>query len=200
MRVIKEKLIKKNYTASIINRITKQVKRKESSLSENSNNTQNLTDLSYVSAPYIRGTSEKAARVLQKHNIKLCHKPANTIKNQVCFLKDKRNNLDKAGVVYGLGCNECDVVYVGETGRQVKDRMQEHRKDVERKKQASKISNHVEATGHSFDFENVSVLDSCSSAKTRRLLEGVHTALRPNSINRAIQLPESYFAILNFDR
>jgi len=59
---------------------------------------------------------------------------------------------DAAGVIYRLDCNDCDAVYVGETGRQVKDRMREHQSDILKSKPVSKVYRHVNASGHSFDF------------------------------------------------
>jgi hypothetical protein len=35
----------------------------------------------------------------------------------MCKLKDKRQTEDQAGVVYKIDCNDCNAVYVGETGR-----------------------------------------------------------------------------------
>ena len=54
-------------------------------------------------------------------------------------MKDKRTVQEKAGVVYRLDCKDCDAKYVGETGRQVQDRMAEHKRDIEKKKPASKV-------------------------------------------------------------
>ena len=41
--------------------------------------------------------------------------------------KDKRDELEKSGVVYSMRCNDCDQVYVGETARNAKVRAKEHR-------------------------------------------------------------------------
>ena len=36
--------------------------------------------------------------------------------------------------VFKLSCNDCDVVYIGETGRLLKQQTEEHRKDVDKVK------------------------------------------------------------------
>ena len=102
---------------------------------------------------------------MRKYDIKLAHKPTRTLKHELTRIKDKQPAFNKAGVVYKLDCNECDAVYVGKTGRQVKDRMQEHQNDIVKGKPISKVYHHVNETGHSFNFDNVSVLDSCQSVK-----------------------------------
>ena len=69
----------------------------------------------------------------------MAHKPKRTLRNELCHLKDKHIENDRSGVVYGLDCNDCSAIYVGETGRQVKERMKEHRDDIIKKKPVSKV-------------------------------------------------------------
>ena len=137
------------------------------------------------------------ARIFNKFDVKIAHKPTRTIRNELCNLKDKRSNNDRAGVVYGLDCESCPSIYVGESGRQVKDRMKEHQSDILKKKPVSKIYCHTAETGHSFDFENVRILDSCSNVRVRRQLESAHTYLQSNSINRAIEFNSIYHPAIN---
>ena len=86
----------------------------------------------YYGTPCNRGTSECTACVLKKINITLGFKSTKTFKNIVCKLKDRRNNLEKAGVVYKIECKDCESNYVGETGRCLQDRINEHKKDVQK--------------------------------------------------------------------
>ena len=74
----------------------------------------------------------------------LFHKPTRKLRNELCHMKDKRTVQEKAGVVYRLDCKDCDAKYVVETGRQVQDRMAEHKRDIEKKKPASKVFQHVQ--------------------------------------------------------
>ena len=151
----------------------------------------------FISAPYIKGTSERVARILKQYNIKLAHKPTRTLKHELCHLKDKRLTQDAAGVIYRLDCNDCDAVYVGETGRQVKDRMREHQSDILKAKPVSKVYSHVNASGHSFDFQNVRILDSSQHVKIRLQLESIHTELQSNPINRSLTLNNIYHPIFH---
>ena len=146
----------------------------------------------YISVPYISGTSEKLKRIFHKYNVEVAHKPSRNLRSELCCLKDRRTNDEKSGVVYRIGCKDCDAKYVGETGRQVRDRMSEHQRDIRNKKSASKVYEHVRNTGHSFNFEDVSVLDNCAHRKTRLHLESIHTFKENNSINRALILNDTY--------
>ena len=70
--------------------------------------------------------------------------------------------------------------------------MTEHQRDITNKKKVSKVYEHVSRTGHSFNFDNVSVLDNCSNRKTRLHLESIHTYKQTNSINRSLILNSTY--------
>ena len=117
--------------------------------------------------------------------------------SELCKLKDKKTAHEKAGVVYRIDCGNCDAKYVGETGRQVKERMLEHQRDIRTKKPASKVYEHVRDTGHDFKFNEVSVLDNSSHRKTRLHLESIHTFKETNSINRSLILNPTYWPLFS---
>ena len=55
--------------------------------------------------PYVKGVSERLARIFKKYDIETIHKPSTTLKNLLCNkMKDKVHDLDKTGSVY---YNEC---------------------------------------------------------------------------------------------
>ena len=95
-----------------------------------------------------------------------------------------------------MKCKDCAVIYVGESGRQIRDRFREHKNDIVKKKQMSNVYAHVRDFGHSFDFDNAVVLDSCPDGRLRRQLESVHTYLQQNPINRAINFNSIYHPAL----
>ena len=146
----------------------------------------------FASVPYVAGTSERLSRIFRKYDINIAHQPSRKLKNELCHLKDRRPVAEKAGVVYKLACGDCNACYVGETGRQVEDRMVEHRRDINNRKITSKVFEHVNNTGHNFDFDNVSILDQCKHKKVRLHLESVHTYMHSNSINRSLIMDSAY--------
>ena len=147
---------------------------------------------SYISIPYIPGTSERLKRLFKRYNLEVAHLPTRKLRSEICHLKDKKTPQEKAGVVYRIDCENCDARYVGETGRQVRDRMAEHEKDIQMKKPASKVSEHVQQTGHRFKFNEVSILDNSNHRKTRLHLESIHTFKDTNAINRSLILNSTY--------
>ena len=75
--------------------------------------------------------TEKTQRIMRKYNIATGVKPYSTLRNTFVHPKDKRDTLEKCDVVYRIPCHNCDQVYIGETGRPLKVRMEEHHKEAE---------------------------------------------------------------------
>ena len=88
-----------------------------------------------VVLPYVKGISEKMARIFKRYDIETIHKPSSTLKNLLCQkMKDKIHLLDKTGAVYHTECmkKKCREErekddYVGETERVTRERLYEHR-------------------------------------------------------------------------
>jgi hypothetical protein len=67
--------------------------------------------------PYIKGTSERIARILRPFNISVAHKPTVTLRNTLTKVKDPTDTKTRIGTVYKVTCTECPATYIGETGR-----------------------------------------------------------------------------------
>ena len=83
-----------------------------------------------IGLPYIQGVSEKIKASLHTHNIGSYFRPVNKLREILVHPKDKTKKEDTCGIVYQIGCLNCDYVYIGETGRPFKKRLDEHIKDV----------------------------------------------------------------------
>ena len=68
---------------------------------------------------------------MRSYNIGTSFRPHTTIRQLLVHPKDKIDKEKQCGLVYQVGCQNCEKVYVGETGRQLGIRMAEHVKDVE---------------------------------------------------------------------
>ena len=64
----------------------------------NATNT-NATPVTTATIPYIKGTSETIARILQPYNIRVAHKPITTLRQLLTNVKDKDEPSDKRGAV-----------------------------------------------------------------------------------------------------
>ena len=93
----------------------------------NSTNTRPTT-VTMATVPYIKGTSETIARILQPHGIRVAHKPITTLRHLLTNVKDKVEPKDRQGAVYKIKCCNCPATYVGETGRNLNTPLTEHRR------------------------------------------------------------------------
>ena len=180
------------YSKGVIKKFEQKARRKFNRTNSDSGNNEEAEQKSFVSIPYIPGSSERLKRIFKKYDVEVAHQPTRKLRSELCHLKDKKTSQEKSGVVYKIDCEDCNAKYVGETGRQVRDRMTEHQRDIRNKKPASKVYEHVRETGHNFNFENISILDNCSNRKTRLHLESIHTFKQPNSINRSLIINPTY--------
>ena len=87
--------------------------------------------------------------------------------------KDVLNRLEKSGVIYKLIGKRCKVSYVGQTGRLLNTRVEEHKKNLGRKcNYHNVLSDHrKEYADHDFDWNNVEILHSESNKGKREFME-----------------------------
>ncbi|BHF84001.1 hypothetical protein SprV_0902715100 [Sparganum proliferum] len=149
--------------------------------------------------PYIANVSEAVARTLQPLGIGIAHKPEATIRRLVMKPKTPLPRGETANVVYRIPCSSCEANYVGETGKRLQTRMDEHARAVRRMDQLSLVAEHCAAFDHAFAFQDAEVLGQGSDQTVRETLEAWHTTT--TSINRCVTLPAAYQALrVKFNR
>ena len=98
--------------------------------------------------PYIKGVSEVLCRCLQYRGIRTVFKSDTTLRSHLVRPKDAQEPSKQDGVVYKIPC-ECGKVYIGETGRSIRERIKEHDRDIRFvRTQTSAVSEHANETGH----------------------------------------------------
>ena len=80
--------------------------------------------------PYIQGISEKFKKLCKCKGIQVYFKGTNTLRTQLVTPKDKEPKLQKSGIIYHYKCPDinCTEAYIGETGRALGNRVNEHLK------------------------------------------------------------------------
>ena len=87
-------------------------------------------------------------------------------------------------VVYRTKCNDCDVIYIGETKRSLRRRAADHSYAVTASNTThSGLAEHCIAKGHSVNSENFDVIDCDSNVHKRRIKESLHIAAHHNTCN-----------------
>ena len=99
--------------------------------------------------------------------------------------KDKLDKLSTHNIVYQINCNNCPATYIGTSKRFLKKRKDEHIRDVKNVNERSALVQHIaEWHNHTFDFDNIRILDVENNKIKREFSEMLNIYLHPNTINR----------------
>lgn len=154
----------------------------------------------YAVLPYVKGATEKIQRVLHGFKIKSAAKPVSTLKGLLSRPKDPVPQEQKTGVIYQIPCQDCDVVYIGETGRAFATRKKEHMTCVRLDKcDKSALADHANHTGHDIAWQESSILAQEPRWIQRRWLEAIKISKNKNCLfnkNSGRTLPDSYKELL----
>ena len=152
-----------------------------------------------MTVPYCAGLSEKLNRIFGKHNTRVASKPGKTIRDILVKPKDRTPQELQCGVIYKIPCADCDATYIGETGRQLKTRIGEHRKSVRLEGLSSAVGEHQMDTGHDIAWNDVSVLGTESRDYPRKVREAIEIRSQHPSLNRdqGLELPALYNRVLS---
>ena len=90
---------------------------------------------SQVVIPYVEGVSERVHRVLKKYGVATAMRPHTTLRCLLVHPKDKVELEEQGELVYQIPCKNCGAEYIGETGRLLNTRLEEHRKDADNTKE-----------------------------------------------------------------
>lgn len=119
------------------------------------------TSLKYFTLPYNRTLSGDMNKQYRKLNYKPVYKGFDKLNKFIKTQKDIVPHNSKNNVVYRIKCKNCDATYVGQTGRQLKTRINEHKKYINRNTtQQSVITNHCIDKNHEFDWDNILYTES----------------------------------------
>ncbi|BHF57186.1 hypothetical protein SprV_0100012900 [Sparganum proliferum] len=143
--------------------------------------------------PYIDGVSEAVSRLLRPLGIGIAHRPDSTIRHLVMRPKAPLPRGETTNVIYRVQCNSCEANYVGETGKRLQTRVNEHMRAVRRMDPLSLVAEHCADSGHTFAFQNAKILGRGNDRVARETIEAWHT--ETTSINRCVALPEAYQAL-----
>ena len=143
------------YPKSFINQTkARMLKRRNQVAGRAPKHTTNSTTTGTAVIPYSERTSEAISRVLAPLGIRTVARPT---RRKWRLLKDAKDRLPtdtQAGVVYAVGCKNCPKVYIGETGRTVKQRLKEHQDHTKKGNvDKSAIANHIITTGHEIHWQ-----------------------------------------------
>lgn len=164
-------------------------------------------NVTYIKLTYVKDLTERISNILKKENLGIAQKPENTIKRFHSKLKCKIPTELMSNIVYQIPCKECDKVYVGQTGRYLKTRVTEHKRDmtnilnpIKRKENNTALAEHTLETLHPFDFNNVKILSKQNNLKKRLMDEMICIQMKSNCVNKRADIENlntSYYNIIS---
>ena len=153
-----------------------------------------------VVLPYVKGVSEGVSRILRKYKIATAMKPHQTLRSLLVHPKYKVSIENKSDIVYSIPCKQCEKVYIGETSRNFKYRLDEHKKDVschqlsnytraESKTSLTEynkigITDHSVQENHVIDWEGAKAVDRESDTRARQIREAIQIRKSKSTMNR----------------
>lgn len=168
---VKNTLKLNNYPKKLVNQII--AKRVDCFYNNCKEKNENLNR--YISVPYVKGLGENLEKCLKKYNYSLAFKVNNKIKSKLFSkLKYKIDKNDRRNVVYEIKCKRCSSSYIGQTTQNLKKRMYGHKHSVKMKNiNASGLVKHAVDNRHSFNFENVKIIDTVPKLGERLVAESL---------------------------
>jgi len=188
-----------------INRRTKKLfntKLAPNSNKQINNDQTNGEEKKFFVLPYIRNITERAATIIRDTtNFRVGFRCCNKLDTIVKAHKNAIEIMSKTNIVYKIHCKECDVSYVGQTKRQIRTRIKEYRHNIKLDEtRHSVLTNHIVNHKHTFDWNNVRIMDSESNYNKRLVSEMLHIKEQRKGINLQKDtelLDESYFYLLD---
>ena len=73
--------------------------------------------------------------------------------------------------IYEIKCGTCKKIYVGETGRDLKQRIKEHKLDIRSGNDKNALFTHLRDSQHQIDFKNLQIIYPSTHSRKRRIIE-----------------------------
>ena len=196
-----EIFLKNGYPKKVIHRILYEEKREEKAPKEFDPNR-----IFYI--PF-HPRGRRLCKVLEeKFEMKTVHQKTKTLGDILKKKGRKPEIIHKKHVVYQIPCTQCDISYVGQTKKTVKQRMGEHERKCRQKtniqlltaeKQENGLAMHHVETGHEFAFQNIKILAEEKGLWRRLIREGIEIRRNKNLANlkRGYEISEIWDPFLN---
>ena len=159
------------------------------------------SSVSYFSVPYVQSLSERFKDITKDLDVRISYFSLNKLNRFIRTHKDSLCETSKSNVVYKINCKDCDASYVGQTGRQLRTRIIEHKNQIKHNTaNHSVITDHRLKFDHDFLWDDVEILDSEPIYHKRAISEMLFINRQKNSINLQTDtagLHASYVPVIN---
>ncbi|UYV74132.1 hypothetical protein LAZ67_11002211 [Cordylochernes scorpioides] len=142
---------------------------------------------SYCTLPYSYGI-ERISRALKKYNIKTIYQTPSNLKTLLRHpdTKHNTNNSQKSNLIYRIPCRSCPATYIGETGKTLEERTNQHRTALQNYSPLSLLVDHALKQDHIPNFDSTEIVyQNIKDKHSRLFLESWTSIEDKNSDKRA---------------
>ena len=140
---------------------------------------------SFTCLPYIHGTTDKIQCVLNDVGVKVAMRPFVTIGKSLPSLKDPLDVDEITGIICQVSCHDCPFVYIGQTKRDLKSRLSEHKRAMKyQRPEKSALCEHSITLDHIIDWNEATILSTEKDHAKRLFAENWLLYKSSNVINR----------------
>lgn len=184
---IKQAAVLNGYDANIIDRMIQRhanMKRRRNATSLTSQTqTQTKRRVCVQFAPVI---TNQLKRVFDRQNMTLVFSSTNKLKQKLGSTKDKTRKEEKSGI-YKIECSDCELVYVGQTRRNITTRFKEHM-DL-RRAVKSAVSNHIITENHKIEQSGLSLIKHVTNSFQLDAFESLHMRKNADRLMNTMEAP-----------
>ena len=114
----------------------------------------------------------------------MVHSANNTLKTRLMPSKRSSCTADSVGAgCYSFKCSNCELRYIGQTGRSVETRVREHKQNLRLGREGSAVWQHFAQSGHDINFNSNQCLFKSTNLSNRLVVESALIKEIPNFNN-----------------
>ena len=171
LNLIKQIAVNNGYDAQIIDKIVKKKQYKKAINLIYPTQKAYTENTFFQTLTYTGKITTNIGKFCKKRGIHIAYRTNNTLGKYIKNNKSKTDKLYKSGV-YQLNCGSCPKIYIGQTGRSFKKRINEHKYSFNKFKLNSNYAKHLLEENHAFD-ENFKILNLENKNKKLNFLESM---------------------------
>ena len=119
--------------------------------------------------------------ILKRFNVNVAFRNNATVRSKLI----KNSPVSQEGCVYSIPCNSCDMVYIGQTSKELGIRIKQHQYNVRTGQENSAIFQHLSLYDHPINWNGAKSIVKCSNAQIRNIVE---SSFIKHSIKRNMNL------------
>ncbi len=128
----------------------------------------------------------------------IAHKSTKSLRGTLVNVKDPLPTPKQRNLVYHIPCSDCPNAYVGQTGRQLSTRVEEHKGAVRRQNVNSLPALHCLTKDHAFNWGRESIIGKGTEEHARDFIEAWNTCA--TCVNQCLTLEPGYGALRDYWR